>query len=174
MTARLNLQAQHGEDLIKPLHLGVGAMHDISSFEYVDASNMKVNSQSHRKSDGDRIVLINSMYYVGSYTVANKTDDTFNVATLFEKTEEEAKWMNAQDLTGYSAEAKVWKGNKLVADFVATIEDDTGGHVQLFLTDTQINAMDLGNYLWDLFLIDGSGIRRRYLEGDFIVTGRGY
>ena len=135
---------------------------------------MKVNSAVHNKANTDRLVIVNSEYYVGSYTVADKTDDTFNIATPFQLTEEEAKWMNPLDLTSYTAEAKVWKGNNLQVAFTVSMPDKPGGHLIISLTDAQIDILDLGNYLWDLFLIDGSGVRRRYLEGEFIVTGRGY
>ena len=177
MTAqKYNLDANYGEDLQRNFYIGQGARIDISAFSKLDASNVTVQSAGHGRSNGDRIVIINSDYYNGSYAIDNAAIDSFSIQSIFEKTETKADWCDAFNLTGYTVEAKVWEeanDTTPALTLTASIVSAAGGHIRISASDTEIETLDIKNYLWDLTIIDNTGLRSRFFDGVFAVTGRG-
>ena len=174
MTAKLNLKAKYGEDFIRNIFLGQGAEAPISAVAK-SGSNIELSAEI-LPTDGKRVVLVDSDFYNGTYTAANVDADSFTVVSTFEKTESKLAWAHAFDLTNYTLEAKVWSDPddaEPLLTMTVTKVDAAGGHLKLSITDTAIDALTIGSYYWDLFIIDSSGLRERVFDGIFTVSGRG-
>jgi len=74
---------------------------------------------------------------------------------------------SSMDLTGYTAQSQIRnkKGGTLLAEFVATVVDVTGGIIQLFLPQSVCETLEFSNYaVYDLIIEDLAGLK-------YFVTG---
>lgn len=81
---------------------------------------------------------------------------------------------SAYNLTGHQVACKIRKPPRgvgaVVAADVATIESPpTNGHVTLYLTAEQTQALLRGTYNYDVWLIYANGEGRQMLKGDITV-----
>ena len=174
--ATYDLEVKYGEDFERNFFIGQGARRRITAISRLDASNITLACAANNLANGDRIVLVNSDYYNGAYPVGDAAANSFSVQAVFEANETKVDWLHAFSLSGYSVEAKVWEAQDDAAPLIsmtASIVSAPGGHIRISLTDTEVETLDVGNYLWDLHITDGSQIRTRLFEGRFVVTGRG-
>ena len=76
----------------------------------------------------------------------------------------------AVNLTGWTVEAEMW--NKLrttkYVDFTITYTNRVTGTISIALTDTETTTLPTKAY-YDVLLINPSGLREYYLEGDVTV-----
>ncbi len=79
---------------------------------------------------------------------------------------------NALNLTGYTVAGQIRKtySSLTATNFVATVNDATGGTISLSLADSVTNTMKAGRYVYDVEILAASGSRTRVLEGQVEVT----
>ena len=79
---------------------------------------------------------------------------------------------NAIDLTGFTVVAQVWEETRTTkyADFTTTYTDRTAGSVSISLTDVQTATFTPEILKYDVLLVDGSGNKEYYLEGNIFVS----
>ena len=78
---------------------------------------------------------------------------------------------NQFNLTGYTVASQMRKNytSSVATTFVAT-HDNTGGHITLSLTNTVTALLQPGQYLYDVEITDGTGKKKRVIEGIATVT----
>ena len=76
----------------------------------------------------------------------------------------------AINLTGWTVEAEVWNKQRTTkyVDFTVTYTNRVTGTIGIALTDTETTALPTKAY-YDVLLINPSGLREYYLEGDITV-----
>ena len=76
------------------------------------------------------------------------------------------------NLTGYTVAGQIRKtySSLTAINFVATVNDATGGTISLSLVDSVTNTMKAGRYVYDVEILAASGSRTRVLEGQVEVT----
>jgi len=74
------------------------------------------------------------------------------------------------DLTGWTAEVEAWNKSRTTkyADFTVTYTNRATGTISISLSSTQTTALPAKAY-YDVLLINASGLREYYLEGDINV-----
>ena len=78
----------------------------------------------------------------------------------------------AIDLTGFTVAAQVWEETRTTkfADFITTYTDRSAGSVSISLTDVQTATFTPNILKYDVLLVDGSGNKEYYLEGNIFVS----
>lgn len=78
-----------------------------------------------------------------------------------------------QDLTGYSFAAKVKERiqSDTGYDFTVTVTDEATGAITMTMSDTSTATIKPGDYVYDLVMTDGAGLKTRLLQGMATVTG---
>jgi hypothetical protein len=76
----------------------------------------------------------------------------------------------AINLTDWSVEAEIWNKPRTIkyVDFTITYTNRVTGTISIALTDTETTALPTKAY-YDVLLINPSGLREYYLEGDVNV-----
>ncbi len=84
---------------------------------------------------------------------------------------EDSNSNSAQNLTGYSVDAKISKHHASTnqTSFSASISNAAGGEIKLTLTDTQTAALAPGRQVYDILLTHPDGTKERVVEGMAIV-----
>ena len=74
------------------------------------------------------------------------------------------------DLTGWTAEVEIWNKQRTTkyVDFTITYTNRVTGTISIALTDTETTTLPSKAY-YDVLLINPSGLREYYLEGDVTV-----
>ena len=144
----------------------------------------------HGYSNGDGIqylagggVVIGGLVDETIYYVRDKTDDTFkleasvggSVIALTSQGNDKQKFKADTDMTGNLVISQVWDAARTskAADFTVTYTTPASGIITLSLTDTQTATLTADEYMYDVLVSDGSGLKEYYLEG-VIYMSQGY
>ena len=85
---------------------------------------------------------------------------------------------NPLDLTGWSAKMQI-RSKKAAVDPLADFSTDPGGHMSIIgpagavlldVPSSVTQAFDFTNGVWDMYVIDPTGDRRRVVEGNVVVS----
>ena len=76
------------------------------------------------------------------------------------------------DLTGFTVAAQVWEETRTVkyADFAVTYTARSDGKIKLSLTDEQTTTFGINKLKYDVLLINPSGLKEYYLEGNILMS----
>lgn len=79
---------------------------------------------------------------------------------------------NDLDLSNYAVSAQLRKSysSSVAVNFTATISNAANGVLEIFLSDTQTNALKAGRYVYDVEITSPGGEVTRVLEGQVEVS----
>ena len=156
MTAAIyNIIVEQGSTFTRNFYFGQGAQVEITSYADAGGGATTVAYTGKDPTNGDRIVIINSKYYTGTWTVAavDAGANTFTIAAAFEATETGTYWMDAWPLTGYTYAGSIKENYGDAADietFTTALTDAAGGHLTVSLTAVETAALTAGKYYYDI------------------------
>ena len=78
----------------------------------------------------------------------------------------------AINLTGYTVAAQVWDKARTgkYADFIVSYTNRLNGEFEISLTPTQTTQFTVNEVVYDELILNGSGKREYYLEGNIFVS----
>ncbi len=153
--ATYNMTIEQGTTFERNLFLGQGAQVEITSFADAGAGSTTVAYTGKDPTNGDRIVILQSDLYTGTYTVAavDGTANTFTIVKAFEEDHTGAIWMDAYVLTGRTYAGMIrtsYTATAQTEDFTTALTDAAGGHLTLSLTKTETTALAAATYVYDI------------------------
>ena len=82
---------------------------------------------------------------------------------------------SAISLSGYSIASQIWDSGRSskAADATISITNSDGGAFDWKLTDTQTATLTADEYVYDVLVTNGSGLKEYYIEGT-IYMSEGY
>ena len=156
MTAAIyNITVEQGSTFTRNFYFGQGAQVKITSYADAGGGVTTVAYTGKDPANDDRIVIINSKYYTGTWTVAavDTNANTFTIATAFEATETGTYWMDAWPLTGHTYAGSIkenYGDSASIEDFTTALTDAAGGHLTVSLTSAETTALTSGKYYYDI------------------------
>lgn len=103
---------------------------------------------------------------------AGKLDIVIEQDSDFKKELTLSKDGSAIDIAGWTFKSEVRKTKKgeLLGTFAFTIINPTNGRVDMEMPKAETALINAGRYWYDVERVDGSGVKRRLMEGRALVT----